>query len=77
MPDCLKLISPYDKGIAQAIQGNLTPWLSSLWKEEADSVLSSSLCVDATQEMHEQYLALVKALSPPRQGETSQEWNST
>jgi hypothetical protein len=65
MSDRLKIISPHDTGIAQAIEDNPTPWLSSLWEEEADNVLSSPLCVDATQQMHDQYFALVKALSPP------------
>jgi len=65
MPDCSKIISPHDTGIAQAIEDNLTPWLSSLWKEEADNVLFSPLCVDATQQMHGQYFALVKALIQP------------
>ena len=64
MSDRSKIISPHDTGIAQAIEDNLAPWLPHLWKGEADSVLSSPLCVDATQQMHDQYFALVKALSP-------------
>jgi len=64
MSDRSKIISPHDMGIAQAIEDNLTPWLSPLWKGESDSVLSSPLCIDATQQMHDQYFALVKTLSP-------------
>ncbi|CAL8333216.1 unnamed protein product [Lota lota] len=52
-----QIVSPHDKGIAQAIEENLEPWPQAWDTEEA---LSSSLLQDPYQDIHKQYFKAIQ-----------------
>ncbi|KAI0061669.1 hypothetical protein BV25DRAFT_1907908 [Artomyces pyxidatus] len=60
--NAVQIISPHDKGISDAILANLEP---KNW--DAEGVVASSLCIDATKDMIEAYFAHIRSLSRFRQ----------
>lgn len=56
-----QIISPHDTGIAAAIQANLEP---KVW--DVDSLTTSALCEDRTEDMKAAYFAALSSLSSSR-----------
>ncbi|XP_023812285.1 phosphoglucomutase-2 [Oryzias latipes] len=54
-----QIVSPHDKGISKAIEGNLEPWPESWNAEEA---LKSPLLKDPYQDVHTQYFKAIQKL---------------